>query len=225
MDNFSVMDSLSKFPKELEDGVFYSLDDTGLGIRYEWEYVNGKQHGIAKGWSSNGNIKSISNYNHGVLVGDYTEYFYNGMLREKISYNNGDEVGERKQWYMENNNALKWIITYINGEKLGSSILYYMDGTIKMEGWYYRSNPIGAWRYNYTHDYFETTTIYSGKVFDGNMDDGDYLCWNDEEEHWINSKGWNRMERPCSSWIRIKKGKIVKEVKFQDIGFDGKYKN
>ena len=31
------------------------------------------------------------------------------------------------------------------------------------------------------------------------------------------------MERPCSSWVRIEKGKIVEEVKFKDIGFCGKF--
>ena len=227
MDTFSVMDPVSEFPKELEDGVFYSFEDTGLGLRYEWEYVNGKQHGRARSYFSNGQLRVECNYNHGVLFGVYVDYFFNGMLREKISYNNGVEVGERKQWYMENDNALKWIINYINGEKRGSSILYYMDGTIKMEGQYGiidgLNYPVDTWKYHYTHDDFETTTIYSGKVFDGNMDDGDYLCWSEEEEDWIKNRGWERMERKCDSWIRIKKGKIVKEVKFQDIGFYGKF--
>ncbi len=270
--SFGVMTDISKFPKELEDGVFYSFEDTGLGLRYEWEYVNGKQHGRARSYFSNGQLRVECNYNHGVLFGVYVDYFFNGMLREKISYNNGVEVGERKQWYMENNNALKWIINYTNGKKDGNSILYYMDGTIKMEGQYgiivTTNYPVDTWKYHYTHDDFETTTIYSGKVldmeetldkkykkvpnnenaieidgkvvlsfdprykeylkwrdenFDGNMDDGDYLCWSEEEEDWIKNRGWHRMERPCSSWVRIEKGKIVEEVKFKDIGFCGKF--
>jgi len=225
--SFGVMTDISKFPKELEDGVFYSFEDTGLGLRYEWEYLNGKQHGRARSYFSNGQLRVECNYNHGVLFGVYVDYFFNGMLREKISYNNGVEVGERKQWYMENDNALKWIINYTNGKKDGNSILYYMDGTIKMEGQYgiivTTNYPVDTWKYHYTHDDFETMIIYSGKVFDGNMIDGDYLCWNEEEEYWIKNRGWHRMERPCSSWVRIEKGKIVEEVKFKDIGFCGKF--
>ena len=30
------------------------------------------------------------------------------------------------------------------------------------------------------------------------------------------------IERKCDSWIEIKNGKIIEEVKFEDIGFDGR---
>jgi antitoxin component YwqK of YwqJK toxin-antitoxin module len=221
--SFSVMTDISEFPKELEDGVFYSFEDTGLGLRYDWEYVNGKQHGRARSWFSNGQLRVECTYNMGELIGNYIEHFEDGQLREKLFYNNGNIEGLRIQYYKEGKeDNIKWEKYYVDGNPKGIVNFYYKDGVVRMEGQYKNNQPEGEWTYNHTHDNFKTLTPYVGKVFNGQEEDGNYLLWSEEEEDWIKNRGWERMERKCDSWISIENGKIIEKVKFEDIGFDGR---
>ena len=55
-----------------EDGHGISLEDTGFGLRYEWEYKDGKRaDGVSKGWFPNGNMKQVWNWKNdygGVII-------------------------------------------------------------------------------------------------------------------------------------------------------------
>ncbi len=224
--SFGVMTDISEFPKELEDGVFYSFEDTGLGLRYDWEYVNGKQHGRARSWFSNGQLRVECTYDMGNTIGEKNEYFRDGQLREKLFYNNGNIEGKRTQYYKEGKEGnIKWEKYYVNGKPNGIVNFYYKDGAVRMKGEYRNGKPYGDWTYNHSFDKFLTIVPYVGKVFNGQEDDGTYLLWSEEEEDWIEKRGWDRMERKCDSWIEIKNGKVIEEIKLEDIGFDGKYKN
>ena len=212
------------------DAIYHSFEDTGYHIRYHWNYVNGKKHGAALSYFSTGQIRCKCTYDMGKLTGDYTEYFEDGQLRDEAFYVNDDGgngcEGWRRQYYSEGSDVkIKWEKEYHKGEQHGKAIFYYKDGVVRMEGQYKNHQPEGEWTYNHTHDNFKTLTPYVGKVFNGQKDDGTYLLWGEEEEDWIENRGWERMERKCDSWIEIKNGKVIEEIKLEDIGFDGKYKN
>lgn len=212
---------------ETNNAPFYSFENTGYHIRYHWNYVNGKKHGDAVSYFSTGQIRCKCTYDMGKLVGDYIEYFIDGQLQDEIFYDVSYGIdGWRRQYYQEGSDVkIKWEKQYNKGRQHGMAIFYYKDGEVRMEGQYKKDQPAGDWTYNHTHDNFETLTPYVGKVFNGQEEDGNYLLWSEEEEDWIKNRGWERMERKCDSWILIENGKIIEKVKFEDIGFDGKYTN
>lgn len=204
---------------------FHSLEPNGYQLRYHWNYINGKKHGVARSWWSNGQLRRECTYNMGEYVGPDFEWFRDGQIREKKYYDdNGGLTDTRYQYYHEGHDGnLKWEKEYKNGQQHGNVNFYYKDGVLRMNGQYEKNKPVGIWSYHYTHDNFETLTTYDGKVFDGTMNDGYYLYWSEEEEDFINNQGWERTERQCSSWIEIRNGKIIEEVKFEHDTFDGTF--
>ena len=58
-----------------------SLEDCGLGIRYEWEYKDGERaDGKSIGWWPNGKIKIIRNWVNGTHKGLQQEFYTNGKI-------------------------------------------------------------------------------------------------------------------------------------------------
>ena len=73
--------------------------DEGEGLRYEWYYKNGKQHGISKGWWPNGELKSKWNYKDGKLDGLHTLWYQNGQKKDEETYKDGKYNGLYNIWY------------------------------------------------------------------------------------------------------------------------------
>ena len=58
-----------------------SLEDCGLGIRYEWEYKDGERaDGESKGWYPDGRIKFNWTWKDGKLNGPFTSWYSNGNV-------------------------------------------------------------------------------------------------------------------------------------------------
>ena len=161
----------------LERRTGVSLEDTGFGLRYEWEYKDGERvDGISKGWDQDGNLIHTANWKDGELEGWNTHWYENGNKESEVNYKDGKKDGLFTVWYK-------------NGQKKE-------EGTYKCD---YSNKPM-------TVD-TTTTWTPDGKVSseliykDGKPWNGEYILWKNDgwksrekiykDGNLIFSKRWN----------------------------------
>ena len=89
--------------------------DEGEGLRYEWEYKDGKRaDGVSKSWYSSGQLKEERTYKNEKRHGSYTFFYENGQKESEKTYKDGRQDGLATKWYE-------------NGQKKREYI--YKDGT------------------------------------------------------------------------------------------------
>jgi antitoxin component YwqK of YwqJK toxin-antitoxin module len=115
-----------------EHGYLRTYDQDG-NIKWDCYYEDGKMHGQQTQlfFSNAGNYVKISNYEHGTLVGDYSELYEKGGIKEKGQY---DEKGKKTGKWIRKRKVGDIIdeTEYANGEKNGQRITYYDDDIISM---------------------------------------------------------------------------------------------
>lgn len=157
----------------------------------EQEYKDGKEHGYLRTYEQDGSIKwdcyyedgkmhgqqtqlfisnmhgyyvKTSNYEHGLLVGDYSEVYQNGEIKEKGQYDkNGKKTGV---WEKREEDGL--IIDqseYKNGERNGKRKSFFNDNTVSKIQTYKDDKLNGiTTEYNYkTHNLERETTYVDGR--------------------------------------------------------------
>jgi len=122
-----------------EDGEGISLEDKGFGIRYEWYYKDGKQHGISKGWNQDGTLKHRMIWENDEKTGLYTRWFPNGQKDREGNQRKGGQVGLWKYWSPNGKES---------SELVWDGCSTKQDGVIK--SWYYLFyeyplKPIPTW--------------------------------------------------------------------------------
>jgi antitoxin component YwqK of YwqJK toxin-antitoxin module len=82
---------------EDEEGV--SFKNTGLPIRFEWYYKDGKYaDGVSKGWFSDGGLKHEQEWKDGVRHGKDIWYYRTGQKSEEGIYLNNFQHGKWTYW-------------------------------------------------------------------------------------------------------------------------------
>lgn len=81
-----------------EDGEGISSEDTGFGLRFEWNYKDGKPDGISKGWWPNGQLKQTRPWKNGILDGIWTFWHRNGEKQSEGPFKKGFAAGEWTYW-------------------------------------------------------------------------------------------------------------------------------
>ena len=125
-----------------EDGEGISLEDTGFGLRYEWEYKDGKRvDGISKSWYENGQLSKEVVWKKGKRHGVYTHWHDNGQKWKEVTFKDGFSYGLQTWWYengqkksegiflgqtTENRPDGKWTYWYENGKK--QKEIFYESG-------------------------------------------------------------------------------------------------
>tara|TARA_Y100000034_G_scaffold108914_1_gene139689 strand:+ start:1569 stop:2291 length:723 start_codon:yes stop_codon:yes gene_type:complete len=197
-----------------KDGVHYSFEDCGLGIRYEWYYKDGKMaDGESKGWDTNGQLVHLRVWKDN-LVMSKKEWWPNGNKRlECNSQGETHPIGSPKSWWKNGNIRSREHYNKF-GKKHGVSTFYYKDGDKKVEGEYFNDKEVGVW--NFYHGVHRK--LYKGKVFSVREDneDGEFLEWYYEDD--IKRDISKRTEMPVKSWKVIRNEKIEQEVIFEEYG-------
>ena len=105
-----------EFKEGKEHGYHRTYDQEGK-IKWDCYYEEGKMHGQQTQLFINnldGYYVKTSNYEHGVLVGDYSEVFENGKIRAKGKYDkNGKKTGK---WITGKKDGSTTESEYVNGE-------------------------------------------------------------------------------------------------------------
>jgi len=136
-----------------EDDEVESFKDTGLGLRYEWYYKDGKKaDGVSKGWWRNGKLKTTRTWKNGKENGLYTYWFESGQKRREIPYKNGKANGLITEWFE-------------NGQK-------------KLEGTFKGGLANGL----YTH-WFPSGQKWSEKTLKNGKFVGLYTIWDEQNLH------------------------------------------
>ena len=111
-----------------------SLDDTGLGLRYEWDYKAG-QHadGLSKGWFPDGRLCNQYTWKDGKLNGPFIDWcgYKRGQKIEERTYKDGKLDGLFTQWY--ENGQKEAEITYKDHLICGKLKRWYRDGSVMYE--------------------------------------------------------------------------------------------
>jgi len=117
--------SLDKNTDVFEGEVVYYQDGTFVSERIL--YRNGSAYGTHKIYYTSGKVKSIKNYDFGVLQGSSRVYYEDGVLKEIGVYTNNERNGECKVYYP--NRKLKEQGQYKKGVRVGVWKVYYYNGT------------------------------------------------------------------------------------------------
>ena len=92
------------------------------------QYVDGRQHGIAESWFSNGATDEIRHYQHGWKDGEHRGWWSNGKPRFVFQFKDQVYEGTCQEWY-ENGQPYR-VNHYVAGEEVGRQQLWYEDGKI-----------------------------------------------------------------------------------------------
>ena len=84
-------------------------------IETERTFVDGVEHGPAKGWYESGELSFESFKKDGVPHGLVKNYYENGKLQKEIEYNMGIRHGSYKEWY---ENGMPYVEAQMKNDKL-----------------------------------------------------------------------------------------------------------
>jgi len=140
--------------------------DEGEGLRYEWYYKDGKQHGVSKGWWPNGNLKQVRYYKNGETVGKWTYIYINGKKKMEFNYKHGQRNGKWARWY---ENGQKNFEGYYKDDKRdGLHTGWYKNGQKKRENTYKDGELDELWTnwYDNGQKYIAKNNLYGYKEKD-----------------------------------------------------------
>jgi antitoxin component YwqK of YwqJK toxin-antitoxin module len=82
----------------LERNYYAYPTDSVPKLKFESEMMNGKRHGVRKGWYHSGALKFESNYSKGWNDGKSTNWYENGKLEKEVYFKKGVKVETYKNW-------------------------------------------------------------------------------------------------------------------------------
>jgi antitoxin component YwqK of YwqJK toxin-antitoxin module len=127
-------------------------------------------------YHANGTKKSEGSFNDGKKTGEWTDWYENGEVEAKSSYNDdGNQTGELTFWY-ENGNVRAKSSFNDNGKLTGEWTVWYENGKIKFKGSYNDDgNQTGEWTYWYENGEVETKGSYN----DNGNKTGEWTEWDE----------------------------------------------
>lgn len=91
-------------------------------------YFNGREHGVARQWYTNRQVKEIRHYENGHKTGEHTGWWDNGQLQFVYHFNNDVYEGALKEWYA--NGQLFRQMHYVNGIESGRQQVWQPNGKV-----------------------------------------------------------------------------------------------
>ena len=155
-----------------------STEDTGLPVRYEWHYKDGKRDGISRGWYKDGSKKSLWRWKAGKRHGKWTDWFPDGKKRAEGEWIEGKRIGVVFTWW-DNSGHLRKEVDWDNGGYVKNywsreSVQIIKDGNGRYEKWnedllevegnYKNGKKDGLWRY-----YDDDGEVIRTKIFNGGL--------------------------------------------------------
>ena len=155
-----------------EHGYLRTYDKDGI-IRQDCYYEEGKRHGrqiIFYNRDYEGYVQT-SYYEHGVLVGDYSELYEDGAIKTKGKY---DKAGKKTGLWIiaEKDGSIQDESEYENGMRNGKRIAYFVDGTVSSIRTYKNDKLHGSTIYNrYSTHKVQNERMYADGVLNGPFKD------------------------------------------------------
>ena len=109
-------------------GQFVERYDDG-SMKSSTPYLEGRAHGIAKGWYAGGAKRYERLYRDGKKDGVHTGWWEGGQLQFVYHFKNDLHEGAAQAWYASGTRYRAF--NYANGKEAGSQQMWNEDGTIK----------------------------------------------------------------------------------------------
>lgn len=154
-------------------GHFITYDFSG-NISDEETYVHGKREGEHIQYRDG--AKTITNYKNGKIMGEYTEWYPNGLLKQKGTYDEENKRTGYWVYYAEDGN-LKSESNYLHGKRHGEQREYFKSGILRSLADYKNDK-----RHGRSIHYREDPHVISseGSYVDGNSH-GEYKTYHNGE--------------------------------------------
>lgn len=127
-------------------------------------YINEKKDSTWQFFSeTTGSVVSRETYKAGVIEGETSIFYPDGVMSEMIHYKNGIRNGPWEQYYLDG--KLKLRGAYLAGDKEGAFKSYYVSGQLMMTGQYALGHQDGTWIYHDENGEISKKEIYNkGKL-------------------------------------------------------------
>ncbi|QXP78725.1 MULTISPECIES: toxin-antitoxin system YwqK family antitoxin [Winogradskyella] len=230
--NLGTLHSEGLVEKNKKQGKWNYYYEDGINIKQIAEYNNGELQGVIKDFWQNGNLKSISNWNNGIELGEGIIYHENGKIDEKHFIKDGKIHGKIEQFYSTGSKrfwANSWygivkdtsMYFYENGalEKLtlvsldtiskisnGKEFTYYSNGKLKTESDVKNDKLNGV-----SITYYENENIKEWMQLKNNMLNGKYIEYYETGEKKQELKAKNKYLTD-NIYFFDKKGIIIKTL-------------
>jgi antitoxin component YwqK of YwqJK toxin-antitoxin module len=109
-------------------GVVFSLNQKRDTV-FVMPYLNGKEHGLAKHFHDNGQVKSLRYNKNGWKEGEHIGWFESGRKQFEYHFKNDMFEGNQKEWLADG--MLYSDLNYEKGMESGSQRVWYRNGKIK----------------------------------------------------------------------------------------------
>jgi antitoxin component YwqK of YwqJK toxin-antitoxin module len=87
--------AVRRFDKGEPEGKWYAWHSP-LYKRFEYEFLDGRQHGVARAWHSNGAKWFEGTYVNGKRDGEWTEWDQAGRVLKRNTWKEGQQVANRQ---------------------------------------------------------------------------------------------------------------------------------
>jgi antitoxin component YwqK of YwqJK toxin-antitoxin module len=127
-----------------------------------WVYRNLCLSGMARNWYPDGQLQEKTTFENGKLHGEYERYYSDGQLQEKTTYEKGKMHGEFESYYPSG--QLKIKSTFENGKQHGDYESYYPNGQLEIKTTYENGKRHGEYDYYRSNgQLWEKTTYDQGR--------------------------------------------------------------
>ncbi len=102
---------------------------------------NNRQNVVRRSYYKNGNVKSVSEMDGGLINGTHLFYYPSGTLQSRGTYLRGLAHGTVESFY--ENGKLKSRSTWLNGKEEGNAITYFKNGSHQFIAFYKMGKIVG----------------------------------------------------------------------------------
>lgn len=131
------LECITPFKNNIISGVVRTFFDD---CNFETHFVNGKRHGVARGYDNKGRIISETTYMRGFKIGVARHFYANGQIRIESRYRDNYKQGIEREYYK--NGAIKKETYYEWGDKEGAEKTYRKNGGLKRIVFYKRGKKV-----------------------------------------------------------------------------------
>lgn len=116
-------------------------------IKQITEFVNENLHGIHQEYSEQGILIKDHHYNMGIQDGTFYNYFLDGHLARKMTFNNGAPIGEYVLWDSTKTYVKEW--SFNSSSKINGPYTITADEVIVEEFSFNNEKPVGEYQCRY----------------------------------------------------------------------------
>ena len=168
------------------------------------EWRSGELNGLSETYYPNGKVAERTNWQDGTQIGEWKQFFEDGVLKAEADYQNGEPEGSMKYYYP--NGKLEISGKIRNSFRDGNWIYYNEDGSIQLQVLYQWGKVIQEKKENGVFkEYYNEDIPKSEYTYAKGMRNGPFKEYYDQGEWVIEERPEGPKGEPAES-VRVLKG-------------------